>query len=59
MTGAAAACPSGKRKFRDELAAKIRVGLFRSRRKHPVRAYRCPLCGSWHITSQSKRSGKN
>ena len=24
-------------------------------RKLPSRAYRCPACGKWHVTSQGKR----
>lgn len=27
-------------------------------RKLPIRAYRCPLCRGWHLTSQAKRTDR-
>jgi hypothetical protein len=48
----------GKRRFRDKqqalraLRTLQRVG---SRQKIPVRAYQCPACNGWHLTSKAHR----
>lgn len=46
-----------KRRYRDELDAKIALSVIdmRSRRRKRAgerRAYLCPLCGGWHLTSR-------
>lgn len=45
------------RKFQyvDEEQA-IAAALRRSRAAGPLRVYRCPACGWWHLTSQPKRA---
>lgn len=48
----------GKRRFRDreEAVAAIRTLRTKSDRgKHPHRAYECPTCHGWHLTSQDPR----
>lgn len=50
-----------KQRFRDEIAAKLALAVIRrkgkgSRPKTERRAYRCPLCGGWHLTSQGRAS---
>lgn len=48
-----------KRRFRDEIAAKLALSHIDQkagpRAKEPRRAYRCPGCKGWHLTSQSRR----
>lgn len=57
-------CSSGKRRFRDRIAAEAALAriTFRHevsgrRRAHaykvPVRTYRCPECHGWHLTSRA------
>lgn len=45
-------CPTGKAWYRDQLAAKMALAKLQD---GPRRAYRCGLCGSWHLTSQPRR----
>lgn len=49
-------CPSKKTAYRDEIAAKLAMATIRhhgaTRAKTPRKAYRCPDCNSWHLTSQ-------
>lgn len=45
-------CRSGKAAFRDELAAKMALAKIPD---GPNRAYRCPECHRWHLTSQPYR----
>ncbi len=48
----------GKTRFRDEIAAKIamsKIEVKSTELKIPTRAYRCPLCSGWHLTSQELR----
>ena len=49
-----------KRRYRDEIAAKLALARItahgEAREKTPQRAYRCPACRGWHLTSQSKVS---
>ena len=44
-----------KRKFRDQIAAKLALSRIKTtgeaREKTPRRAYRCPNCRAWHLTS--------
>ncbi|TGD11623.1 hypothetical protein EB836_07070 [Brevibacterium sp. S111] len=45
-------CPdSGKRQYRNYAEA-ARVALRRSRSAGPLRIYRCPSCGSLHLTKR-------
>lgn len=49
-------CPvSGKVAFQTEVDAKGALAAIsrHAREKHPVRAYRCPDCSLWHLTSRS------
>lgn len=51
-----AAC--GKVGYRDEIEAKIALGLSRQkvlRERCEQRVYRCDRCPFWHLTSQDKR----
>lgn len=46
-----------KRRYRDEIAAKLALATIQRkdkarRSKSERRAYRCPLCGGWHLTSR-------
>lgn len=46
---------TGKRRFPDEISAKLAMaGIQRrsSRPRVPQRAYRCDVCKGWHLTSQ-------
>ena len=49
-------CGSGKRHYRDHVAAVIALSRIAERdttsKKIPVRAYRCPRCGDFHLTSK-------
>lgn len=50
--------PTGKLKFRDEIAAKITLGHLAAaplRERREQRAYRCPHGDHWHLTSQARR----
>jgi hypothetical protein len=48
-----------KRRYRDEVAAKLalsRIATFGEQRETmPTRAYPCPICRGWHLTSQPRR----
>lgn len=50
--------PCRKRRFRDEIAAKLALAGIEQdgdvREKAPRRAYRCQACGGWHLTSKGK-----
>ena len=46
-------CPSGKERFRDRYTAERRLFRYQMRRRFPLkRAYPCPYCKGWHLTSQ-------
>jgi hypothetical protein len=50
-------CKTGKIRYRDELAAKIALANTKRTRgsrslKEEKRAYRCPHCTGWHLTSR-------
>lgn len=52
-------CPSGKTRYVDWLdAMEVKDGQWRRHNKRPERkppserAYRCPKCGDWHLTSR-------
>lgn len=48
-----------KRRFRDRIAAEMAIQRIATRGvvtdKDPVRAYRCPDCRGWHLTSRRVR----
>lgn len=51
----AADCPSGKRRYATELAARRALRAIRRSRRaalpgHERRAYLCRLCNNWHLT---------
>ena len=53
------ACETGKRRFRDEVAAMFALATHaegKRRDKDEERVYRCPMCRGWHLTSQPIRS---
>ncbi|WP_327335177.1 hypothetical protein [Streptomyces anulatus] len=55
------ACPTGKQRFRDDFEAKLallRVTTSNSPRRQEKRAYHCPHCHGWHLTSQAKKHRK-
>lgn len=46
-----------KFRYRNEIAAKLAMAKIESHStelKLPIRAYRCPICYKWHLTSQSR-----
>lgn len=46
-------CPSGKVRYRDELAAMMALASTQrstSGRREERRHYRCPMCKGWHLT---------
>jgi hypothetical protein len=51
-------CPTGKRRYRDSIAAKIALAdtqRGRQGRRNETRVYRCRLCaGGWHLSSTSR-----
>lgn len=52
-----AACPSGKKRYRTEEQAQTALDRIQhadntARVKIPARAYLCPYCAGWHVTSQ-------
>ena len=53
-------CTSGKRGYKTEAAAESAMrGIVRDPRlrtgKQPSRAYECPGCGRWHLTSKRRK----
>lgn len=53
-------CPSGKIRYRDRIAAQLELAMVGHRRherriKYERRAYPCPQCHGWHLTSQGTR----
>jgi hypothetical protein len=49
-------CSTGKRRYHSELDAKLALASAMRRDKGERRVYHHPLCGGWHITSQSKKT---
>ncbi len=46
-----------KVRYRDQIAAGLALDTLRREDKPghtEARAYRCPLCGGWHLTSQKR-----
>ncbi|MFF2383686.1 hypothetical protein [Streptomyces sp. NPDC058108] len=51
-------CPTGKRRYRDRIGAQFALAEAVNRdteRRREKRAYRCPACRGWHLTSKPKR----
>lgn len=46
----------GKRRYRDRVGALFALSQHQGDRA-PLRAYVCPHCHAWHLTSQTKREG--
>ena len=53
-------CPSGKVRYRDDIAAKVALAKIlndgEARSKDLQRSYRCPLCRGHHLTSQGRKT---
>ncbi len=52
---------SGKRRYRDGIAAKVALAKVQHQDKAghvERRAYQCPVCKGWHLTSQAVRGVK-
>lgn len=50
-------CPSGKRRYRDRIGAQLALAIIRHRRnsrRRETRAYPCPTCSGWHLTSKTR-----
>lgn len=55
-------CPTGKHRYRDQLSAMIalsqtelkgkRRGKGAGKNRYEQRAYHCPACAGWHLTSR-------
>ena len=55
MTG----CRTGKQRYRDRIAALLALTeLPDTPKRREQRAYRCPHCRGWHLTSQPQRTRK-
>lgn len=55
--GAARCAESGKVRYRDEVAAGLALATLQRQDKDghtEQRAYRCPACRGWHLTSKPK-----
>lgn len=52
----AAACPTGKLRYRDQIGAKFALARIDDAdpKRREKRAYRCPSCRGWHLTSKPK-----
>lgn len=51
------ACPTGKKRHGTKAEADAKLGsIWRigRRSKMPVRSYKCPICGGWHLTKVSR-----
>ena len=51
----AATCRTGKARYRDGVAAKLALARIDpgDGRRRERRAYRCPHCRGWHLTSRA------
>jgi hypothetical protein len=54
---AESSCPTGKIRYRDELAARIALAKLQRADRGQRRAYRCPPCRGWHLTSMGEKGG--
>jgi hypothetical protein len=54
-------CPTGKWVYATEDAARVALerwqhpNILHYGTRRPVRCYRCPDCGAWHLTSRPER----
>lgn len=49
-------CKTGKRRYRDEIAAKLALAKTSRRDSGERRYYFCTFCKSFHLTSQEQRT---
>jgi hypothetical protein len=63
MSRAIRLCPSNKWAYATEAEARRKLGIYAARPDHlhvkgyaPCRAYRCPWCRYWHLTSRGRHS---
>lgn len=54
-------CKTGKRRYRDRIAAQLALATLKKddREGHTEeRAYSCPYCGGWHLTSEEQKASE-
>lgn len=51
-------CRTTKKRFRDELSARIALSRMVWRDSGEKRIYECPFCKGFHMTSQEQRTEK-
>lgn len=51
-------CASGKRPYSTRRLARAAAGTLTGKVGHRLRAYRCPLCDSYHLTKNRPRDWK-
>ncbi len=51
-------CKTGKRRYRDEIAAKLAMASAARAGRDEKRAYKCGICRGWHVTSKEAKSPK-
>jgi ssDNA-binding Zn-finger/Zn-ribbon topoisomerase 1 len=52
-------CPTGKIGYQHRRIAQARLASVQQIEHHQERkAYRCPWCGAWHLTSDGRRKKK-
>ncbi|MDX3074602.1 hypothetical protein [Streptomyces sp. MI02-7b] len=58
---AGAHCPTRKWRYRDRIAAQLVLAVMdrTDPRRRECRAYHCPLCHGWHLTSQRQSPARN
>lgn len=51
-------CPTGKFRYRDRIAAQLALATIDTTgpKRRETRAYPCPACRGWHLTSQEQRT---
>ena len=50
---------TGKRRFRDEIAAKLALAEMQRAGRDEKRCYFCPSCRGWHVTSEPLKERKD
>ncbi|MEU1919324.1 hypothetical protein ABZ742_04025 [Streptomyces albogriseolus] len=55
-----APCPTGKFRYRDRIAAQLALAGIDNvnPKRREKRAYRCPQCRGWHLTSKPRRTSR-
>lgn len=55
---AARTCPTGKLRYRDNIAAQWALATINDTdpRRREQRAYACPRCRGWHLTSKPQKA---